>query len=186
MTFQAYLDTIRAKTGLGPREFRVLAEEKGFLEPGVKTGTIVAWLKEDFDLGPGHAMALVATFKEQPSAESRIEKQLSGAKAHWRPTYESLLETVGGFGEVAVDPTDTYVSLTKPKAPGKPAAKFAIVAFTADRLDLGIKLKAAQAEGRFETAGSWNSMVTHRVRITDPAEIDTEVVDWLRRAYDAA
>jgi len=29
-------------------------------------------------------------------------------------------------------------------------------------------------------------MVTHRVRITDPAQIDDDVLDWLRRAYDAA
>lgn len=186
MTFQAYLDTVRAKTGLGPAEFRVLAEEKGYLLPGVKTGTITAWLKEDFDLGPGHAMAIVATFKEQPSAESRLTKQLSGAKAHWAPAYESLLATVREFGEVGVEPTDTYVSLTKPKAPGKPAAKFAIVAFSADRLDLGIKLKGADATDRFEAAGSWNSMVTHRLRVGDPAQIDAEAVDWLRRAYEAA
>lgn len=186
MTFQAYLDTIRAKTGMGPKEFRAIAQEKGLLEPGVKTGTVTAWLKEDYGLGAGHAMAIVATFKEQPTDEGRIEKQLSGAKAHWRPAYESLLDTVRGFGEVALDPTDTYVSLTKPKAPGKPAAKFAIVAFTADRLDLGIKLKGADAEGRFEASGSWNSMVTHRVRVTEAGQIDAEVVEWLRRAYDAA
>ncbi len=185
MTFQAYLDTVLAKTGLGPKEFRALAQEKGYLQPGVKTGTITAWLKEDYDLGPGHAMAIVSTFKEQPSDESRIDKQLSGAKAHWRPAYESLLATVQSFGEVAVDPTDTYVSFTKPRPP-KVAAKFAIVAFTADRLDIGIKLKGVDAGGRFEAAGSWNAMLTHRVRVADPADIDAEVVDWLRRAYDAA
>ena len=29
-------------------------------------------------------------------------------------------------------------------------------------------------------------MVTHRVRITDPKQIDTDVLVWLKRAYDAA
>jgi hypothetical protein len=29
-------------------------------------------------------------------------------------------------------------------------------------------------------------MVTHRVRITDPAQIDAEVLAWLKLAYDAA
>ena len=40
--------------------------EKGFIkgdELQVKAGEIVAWLKEDFDLGHGHAMAIYATFK---------------------------------------------------------------------------------------------------------------------------
>jgi len=68
MSFQAYLDTIKTKTGKGPAEFKKLAEKKGFvkkgfLAEGVKAGDIVKWLKEDFELGHGHAMALFALFK---------------------------------------------------------------------------------------------------------------------------
>lgn len=68
MSFQAYLDNIKLKTGKGPEEFRKLATKKGFLEKGklktgVKAGDIVAWLKTDFDLGHGHAMAIYALFK---------------------------------------------------------------------------------------------------------------------------
>lgn len=40
--------------------------------------------------------------------------------------------------------------------------------------------------GRLEEAGSWNSLVTHRVRIKDPKEIDAEVLRWLKQAYDKA
>jgi hypothetical protein len=60
MSFQAYLDNIQAKTGKTPADFKKLAEKKGLLKPGVKAGQIVAWLKEDFDLGHGHAMAIYA------------------------------------------------------------------------------------------------------------------------------
>ena len=68
MSFQAYLDTIQAKTGKGPDAFKKLAEKKGYLKKGklaegVKAGEIVQWLKNDFDLGHGHAMALFALFK---------------------------------------------------------------------------------------------------------------------------
>jgi len=68
MTFQAYLDNIQKKTGKSPNDFRKLAEKKGFLQngklkPDVKAGTIVAWLKEDFMLGHGHAMAIYALYK---------------------------------------------------------------------------------------------------------------------------
>jgi Domain of unknown function (DUF4287) len=33
------------------------------LKPGVKAAEIIAWLKKDFDLGHGHAMAIYAAFK---------------------------------------------------------------------------------------------------------------------------
>jgi hypothetical protein len=60
MSFQAYLKNIKAKTGKTPEDFKKLAEKKGLLKPPVKAGPIVAWLKEDFDLGHGHAMAIYA------------------------------------------------------------------------------------------------------------------------------
>ncbi len=68
MSFQAYLDNIQAKTGKSAADFRTLARKKGFtdgngLSAGTKAGDIIAWLKQDFDLGHGHAMALVALFK---------------------------------------------------------------------------------------------------------------------------
>ena len=72
MSFQAYLDNIKAKTGKLPEELQQLAQEKGFIKEGelladVKAGQIVAWLKEDFDLGHGHAMAVYAYFKGKRS-----------------------------------------------------------------------------------------------------------------------
>ena len=68
MSFQAYLDNIKAKTGKSLDDFKELAEQKEFLakgklKDGVKAGDIVAWLKADFDLGHGHAMAIFAAFK---------------------------------------------------------------------------------------------------------------------------
>lgn len=65
MSFQAYLDTIEKKTGLTPRELVDKASEKGF-GPGTKAGPILAWLKEDFDLGRGHGMALVHVITKGP------------------------------------------------------------------------------------------------------------------------
>ena len=63
MSFQAYLDNIKAKTDKSPADFKKIAEKKGLLKPGVKAGEIVKWLKEDFDLGHGHSMAIYAAFK---------------------------------------------------------------------------------------------------------------------------
>ncbi|HWZ14061.1 MAG TPA: DUF4287 domain-containing protein [Mucilaginibacter sp.] len=68
MSFQAYLNNIKTKTGKGPKDFRELAGQKGFtqngeIKPAVKAGDIVNWLKTDFGLGHGHAMAIYALLK---------------------------------------------------------------------------------------------------------------------------
>ena len=68
MSFQAYLDNIEAKTGKTPADFRKLAGQKGWMKAGkltteIKAGEVVAWLKKDFALGHGHAMAIVALLK---------------------------------------------------------------------------------------------------------------------------
>ncbi len=63
MSFQAYIENIKTKTGKSPHDFKKLVDNKGFLRDGVKAGEIVKWLKEDFDIGHGHAMAIYATFK---------------------------------------------------------------------------------------------------------------------------
>ena len=71
MSFQAYLDNIEDKTGLTPRQFIALAQAKGFDDPSTKAGVIVDWLKADFDLGRGHAMALVHVIKNGEKIDSR-------------------------------------------------------------------------------------------------------------------
>jgi hypothetical protein len=59
VSFQAYLDSIEEKTGLTPRRLVELAKDKGLDDPATKAGAIIDWLKVDYDLGRGHAMALV-------------------------------------------------------------------------------------------------------------------------------
>ncbi len=185
MSLKAYLDNIEAKTGKTPQDFRVLAEKKGLFREGVKTGQIVSWLKQDFGLGQGHAMAIVLTLKSatQPrlTKDEQVSKLFKGERARWRDSYDQLLTQVTEFGPgVSVGLTNTYISLLRG---GK---KFAIVQATADHMDIGIKLKGTKPTNRFQAAGTWNSMVTHRVRIDDPKQIDREVLRWLKQAYEGA
>jgi hypothetical protein len=68
MSFQAYLDNIRTKTGKGPDDFRHLAAAKGFVSEGTITSGVTAtqitdWLKQEFGLGHGHAMAIYMLLK---------------------------------------------------------------------------------------------------------------------------
>ena len=185
MTLKAYLDNIKAQTGKTPQDFLALAEQKGFLREGVKTGEIVRWLKEDYGLGRGHAMAIVLTMQTatQPkvSKAEKVDRIFTGVKVRWRKTYDNLLIKLNEFGpDVSIAPTNSYISFLRK---GK---KFAIVQVATDRMDVGIKLKGAPTSNRFEEAGTWNIMVTHRVRISDPAQVDGDVLAWLKRAYEAA
>ncbi len=75
MSFQAYINNIRAKTGKEPGDFKKRAELKGFsqngqIKPGVKAGEIVKWLKEEFGLGHGHSMAIFALLKSAEKEKS--------------------------------------------------------------------------------------------------------------------
>jgi hypothetical protein len=62
MSFQAYLDNIEAKTGKAPEEFVQMAHDKGY-DGDTKATEIILWLKDEFGLGRGHAMALVHIIK---------------------------------------------------------------------------------------------------------------------------
>jgi predicted transport protein len=184
--FASYLENIKAKTGKTPDDFRVLAAKKG-LE---KTGEIVAWLKTDFALGHGHANAIAHlltradTIKASP--DDKVAAHFSGSKSAWRKAYDVLEGKLRKFGsDVEIAPNRTYINLCRG------TKKFGIVQISsADRIDIGLKLKGVATDrletDRLELAGSWNAMVTHRVRIVDAKEIDAEVLAWLKQAYEAS
>jgi hypothetical protein len=181
MSYQAYLDNIKAKTGKTPEDFRLLAGKKSLAD---RTG-IMAWLKKDFGLGYGHVHLishLILRYGEvDATPKDRLAKLFAGKKAHWRKAYDALAAKVTKFGkEVGVNPNETYVNLNRGKK------KFGILQpSSADRFDIGLKLKGVKAAGRLEAAGAWNAMVTHRVRVSDPQQIDAELMVWLKKAYEA-
>lgn len=185
MSFQAYLDNIRAKTGKTPEDFQKLAKQKGLLKPETKTGEIIQWLKSDFGLGHGHAMAiagiLTRTGSPQPTAAEKLDQLFSGNKSHWKTPCERFLDNIRAFGsDVNTKANETYINSLRG------SKKFGIVQpSAADRLDIGIKLKVVKAHGRLQESGTWNAMVTHRVKVHEPSQLDSELLSWLRRAYDS-
>jgi Domain of unknown function (DUF4287)/Domain of unknown function (DUF5655) len=182
MSFQAYLDNVKAKTGKTTEDFARLAAQKSL----AKHGDIVKWLKSDFSLGHGHATAIAGVLTRQgtptSSAEEKIQRLFDGKKKHWQEPSEKLIARMTEFGaDFSASAGGTYVSLLRA---GK---KFAILQpSSTKRLDIGIKLKGVAADEQFESARNWNAMVTHRVRVSAPNQIDRKVVFWLKRAYDAA
>ena len=182
MSYQAYLDTIKSKTGKTPADFRKLAAKKGL----TKYPELMIWLKLEFELGHGHANVIaheiVNVDAPKVTQNEAIAKLFAGKNVNWRSAFDVLAVKTAKFGvDVSVGTTSTYISLLRN---GK---KFGIVMpSSAERLDIGIKFKEVAPTARLEAAGTWHNMVTHRVRITDSKQIDKELLAWLKQAYDVA
>lgn len=74
MSFQAYLDTAEAITGRTPNQFIATAKRKKLTEHK----EIVAWLKEDFGLGLGHARAIAHVIRNERRSRDGSEAALTG------------------------------------------------------------------------------------------------------------
>lgn len=150
-----------------------------------KHGEIMKVLKEKHGMRHGFAnlVALKALQGDgpEPGSDALVAAQYNGAKAALKPLYDKLAAAVTKFGgDVELSPKKAYVSLRRSKQFGL------IQPTTAARLDVGVVLKGVPAAGRLEASGSFNAMVTHRVRVTGARDIDPELVGWLKAAYDAA
>ena len=87
MSYQAYLDAIERKTGRTPAELLAEAAERGFT-PTTKAAEVVAWLKDDHDLGRGHAMALYGVLKNGATIS---DKHVDSAGTHSDPSTQLRL-----------------------------------------------------------------------------------------------
>jgi len=95
MSFQAYLDNIKTKTGKSADDFIVLAKTKGLLDPKVKAGEIVDWLKKEYELGHGHSMAIYAVFKTYLENSSKAKKDKEGVFSFLAQPAQRALESAG-------------------------------------------------------------------------------------------
>ena len=109
-----------------------------------------------------------------------MEAMFAGPKEAKKPAYDRVAAIISGLEGAQFAPKKGYVSFRRNKQFGlaQPSTK--------DRLDLGLTLKDVEPSGRLEASGSWNAMVTHRVRIAAAEEVDAEVEGWIRQAWAAA
>ena len=178
---QTMIDNMPKNTGKSLTEwFTVLKAAK--LD---KHGDIMKLLKGEHRVTHGYANTISLLYRQSTmeggalSEENLVDEQYSGSKAALRPIYEAILAKVSQFGsDVEIAPKKTYVSLRRSK-------QFAIVqAATRSRVDLGLNLKGVEVTKRLEGGNVFSGMCTHRIRITSLADIDSEVISWLKQAYE--
>lgn len=173
--------SMKEKTGKDLAEWVTIARASGI----AKHKALVDHLKSDHGLTHGYANTIALKSFESDAGsigdDALMAAMFEGPKATLRPIYDALVEKITMFGgDVSLVPKKGYVSIRRAK-------QFAIAQpSTRDRFDLGLSLKGVDANGRLESAGSWNAMVTHRVRLASLEEVDAEVVGWLCQAYDGA
>ena len=150
-----------------------------------KHGEIIKFLKTEHGFTHGFANLVAHEAKGSAAANlaetvDLVAEQYKG-KESLRPIYDRLITEIKKFGkDVEAAPKKAYVSLRRNK-------QFAILQpSTKTRLDVGLNLKDVAPQGSLEAAGSWNSMCSHRIRITDIKEADAETIKWLKMAYENA
>ena len=180
---QSMIRNLKEKTGKSLEGWTKIAKDSKL----GKHGEIVKLLKEQHGLTHGYAN-LVAHETLQSHAEAVAESgtdlvaaQYAGDKAGLKPVYDKLVEAIGKFGsDVEFSPKKAYVSVRRSK-------QFAIIQpSTKTRVDIGINLKGVAPAGRLEVSGSFNSMVSHRVKLESAQEVDKELIAWLKQAYASA
>ncbi|MGB0717095.1 MAG: DUF4287 domain-containing protein [Phycisphaerae bacterium] len=149
-----------------------------------KHGEIIKMLKTDHELTHGYANLVAHKARKSAAGDADpddlIGNQYAGKKEHLKPIYDAIIKQVQKFGEVEIAPKKAYVSL-------RAAKQFAIIQpSTAKRIDVGINLKGIDPTDRLEASGSFNSMVSHRVRIENADQVDKELQGWLKDAFKAA
>lgn len=172
---------LRRNTGSGLIEWVTKAKATGI----DRHKALVDHLKSAEGLTHGYANSVaLKTFGTDAGAigeEALMAAMFAGPKAGLRPIHDRLTVFLQGLGgDVEFAPKKGYVSVRR-------ARQFAILQpSTKERFDLGLNLKGVEPGGRLEASGSWNAMVSHRVRIGGLDEVDGEVEASLRDAYGRA
>jgi hypothetical protein len=152
-----------------------------------KHGELRDQAKQAFGLGHGDANTLVHFFLKAaaPSAEAApagndvLDEIYAGPKAALRPIHDRLLGALEAFGPFEIAPKKGYVSLRRKK-------QFAMVGpATKTRVEVGINHKSLEGTERL-LAQAPNGMCQYKVNLTQPDEVDPELLSWLRTAYDSA
>lgn len=154
-----------------------------------KHGEIRDMLKRELGMGHGDANTLVhhvlqsdghtADAAAGKGGDDVVDAIYAGPKAALRPIHDALMKAIQSFGAYEVAPKKGYVSLRRKK-------QFTMIGpATNARVEVGLNMKDVPGTNRL-VAQPPGGMCQYKVKLTDPTEVDLELVAWIRRAYDGA
>jgi len=184
--FETQLKNIQTRTGKSLDELFSLIRQSGLQ----KHGEIRDMLKTSLGMGHGDANTLVHNYMKAAGAASApasgstasgdvLDEIYSGAKAGLRPIHDRLMTAIDAFGPFEIAPKKGYVSLRRKK-------QFAMIGpATKTRVEVGLNMKGVEATPRL-LAQPPGGMCQYKVNVTDAAEVDPELIAWIRQAYEGA
>jgi hypothetical protein len=177
------LANIEKRTGRSLDDLAAIIRNSGLS----KHGEIRDMLKKDLGMGHGDANTLVhvvlksdgASAAQRASPGDVVAAIYTGPKAHLRPVHERFMAAVSTFGPFEIAPKKGYLSLRRTK-------QFAMIGpATNTRIDVGLNMKDVPGTDRLLTQPA-GGMCQYKVRLTSAADVDHELLGWVRRAYDSA
>ena len=175
------IDNLFKNTGKTLEQWIEIVKQKNF----AKHGEIINFLKDEhgFSYGFANLVAHKSKGSDAGSVEDSselIEKQYKG-KEHFKPLYKTLMAEIMKFGnDIEVAPKNAYVSLRRKK-------QFALLQpATKTRFEIGLIIKGQDAKGVLEVIPAANAMCSHKINIESEQDITSEVLNWIKVAYDKA
>ncbi len=178
---QTMIDNLQKNTGKTLEQWIEIVNK----QKNLKHGEMIKFLKEQHSLTHGFANLIAHKAKgtdagSASNEDDLITKQYQG-KENLKPLYDKLIVEIQKFGkDVEIAPKNAYVSVRRKK-------QFTILQpATKTRFEIWVNLKGEAQKGKLEAINSANAMCSHKINLTDIKDIDAEVIQWLKTAYDKA
>jgi Domain of unknown function (DUF5655)/Domain of unknown function (DUF4287) len=181
---ETQIKNIQSKTGKTLTELGQIIQSSGL----TKHGEIREMFKRELGLGHGDANALVhvlvnpdgerAAQAKGATTDEVVDELYAGPKADLRPIHDKLMAAIYDFGDFEIAPKKGYVSLRRKK-------QFAMIGpATKTRVEVGLNMKGVSATERLTELPA-GGMCNYKVKLSDPAEVDDELIQWLKYAYES-
>ena len=181
---ETQLKNIQTRTGQSLEQLFARVRKSG----AAKHGEIRDFLKRELAMGHGDANTVAHMFlrslnagggNQESSLEEKVAEIYAGPKAELRPIHDRLMAAVEAFGPFEIAPKKGYLSLRRKK-------QFAMIGpATKTRVEVGLNLKGVPPTERLRALPP-GGMCPFKVALTSVAEVDPELVAWIRLAYESA
>jgi hypothetical protein len=182
---QTQLTNIQTRTGKSLDELRAVQQQSGL----TKHSEIRAMFQRDLGLGYGDANMLAQVLRDTAARGSdaaqaetpddAVNALYAGTKADLRPIHDRLMAEIAQLGAFEIAPKKGYLSLRRKK-------QFAMIGpATNTRVEVGLNMKGVDATARLAEMPS-GGMCNYKVKVTDVAEVDVELIAWITHAYESA